>query len=446
MTAKQLRERLAKLINESRAIVDKADEEGRDLTAEDREQIDRIHSQAEGINTQIESLERQERLEAAMSQAPSCAVIPAGDAGDDGAMSAADETTRALALGAWCLTGSQRTAPLVTDRHREAMAACGLSQYIGDLSLNLGTFLGEPTADPQSRITQAMNALSVASPPGGGYTVPEGFIRALEIALTQFGGVRQICTVMRTSTGEPLPYPTCNDTSNEGELVQENVGQNTDGTDIAFGSVVFQSYEYSSKFVRVSHQLLRDSAFNIPSLLGRLLGERLGRITNRHFTTGDAAAKPKGFVPAATVGKTAASATAIAADEILEFIHSVDPAYRQNAKFQMHDQVFLKVSLLKDADNNYLLQEGLKEGAPHRLRGFPVHINQHMASTLATAAKVMAFGDFAKYLIREVGTLRLQKAMERFIEFGQVAFLGFMSCDGNLVDAGTHPVKVYQLA
>ena len=213
---------------------------------------------------------------------------------------------------------------------------------------------------------------------------------------------------------------------------------------------MFNSYAYTSKFVRVSKALLRDSAFNIPTLLGRLFGERLGRIQNTDLTTGNGASKPKGIVTAATLGRTTASATAITADDFIRLIHSVDPAYRGSpgVAFMMHDSIFLEVSLLKDANNNYLVRPTVDSAftgvTPYRIRGFNCVTNQDMASSLASENKTVLFGDFSKYMIREVGSMELIRLVERFAEMFQEGFIGSMSFDGNLLDAGTHPVKYIQ--
>ena len=187
-----------------------------------------------------------------------------------------------------------------------------------------------------------------------------------------------------------------------------------------------------------------DEGLAPPFAVGHLqmLGERLGRIQNRRCTTGDGAAKAEGITVASTEGKEAASATALDADEIIELIHSVDPSYRsQGSRFMMHDSVFLQVTLLKDGEGNYLHQPGLADGSDLRVRGYPVTINQHMASSVAASAKVMLFGLLSKYLIREVSTMRLRRLVERFAEYDQTAFLALLSFDGGLLDAGTHPVK-----
>jgi len=453
MTARELREKLNKLIQVGRDVVDAAERAERALNEEDRAQIAKVHTDAAELKAQIETLERQEQMEAELAQLqPAHAQIAAagGSAVDGTALLAtaagpqpanAEPLNRA-AFDGWTLTQAGLRQRVTRD-HVDAMHRFSIDANQPEIQARLPAFFSRPMAG-SPRIDQIMNAMSVGSDTGGGFTVPEGFIRALEIALLAYSGMREVSTILRTATGEPLPYPTCNDTSNEGELVGENTAVDTTGTDVSMGSIVYGSYEYSSKMVRVSNQLMRDSAFDIAVLLGSLLGERLGRIQNRHCTTGDGAAKPKGIVTASTLGITTAAATALAADEILQLIHSVDPSYRTGASFMMHDSVFLQVSLLKDGNGNYMLQPGLVDGSPPRIRAYPVVPNQHMASSLAASAKTVLFGALAKYLIREVGTMRLQRLQERFAEYNQIAFLGFMSFDGNLLDAGTNPVKYIQ--
>ena len=443
MKSKELREQVAALIKKARDVVDQAETEKRKLTAEDQEAIQKIHTDAADLNGQARVLEDQEKLEANASQFAGGSVVD-GNAGTDSASTQApdQDTVARNAFTGWVFAQSEQHE-LITDQHRSAMASRGMSAQNNTLKLGLPTFYRVPTGVNQK--AAVLNALSVGSDTAGGYTVPTGFVDSLEVALLQFNGMRNAATILRTSTGEPLPWPTTDDTSNEGALVSENTAIDTDGTDVSFGSKTFNAYEYTSQFVRVSNQLIRDSRFNIPELLARLLGERLGRIQARHGTTGDGAAKPFGITIGAATGVTAASSTAITADEILEFIHSIDPAYRSSpgVSFMMHDQIMLQVSLLKDGENNYLLRPGLETGNGNTLRSYPVINNQSMASAMATGAKVMLFGDLSKYIIREVGSIRLQRLSERFAEYNQTAFLAFMSFDGGLVDAGTHPVKLY---
>jgi HK97 family phage major capsid protein len=176
-------------------------------------------------------------------------------------------------------------------------------------------------------------------------------------------------------------------------------------------------------------------------MLGAMLGERLGRITNTKYTTGSGASTPRGIVTAASSGVTAASGTQIAADELIGLVHSIDPAYRNGAGFMMHDNIVLHLRKLKDGNGEYMWQSGLRDGAPDRLLGYGITINQDMQSSVATGTKTVLFGQLSKYKIRRVNGMRLYRLQERYRDTDQDGFIAFIREDGNLLNAGTAPVK-----
>ena len=172
--------------------------------------------------------------------------------------------------------------------------------------------------------------LSAVTGASGGYTVPQGFYYTLTEALKWYGGIKASrATILRTATGNDLPMPTENDTSNVGELLAESAAAGT--ADPTFGQVVMKAYKFSSKVVKVPIELIQDSAFDISSYVARKLGIRIGRITNTYMTTGTGSSQPQGIVNGSTLSKTTASATAITYAELKDLEHSVDPAYRGGA-------------------------------------------------------------------------------------------------------------------
>ena len=122
--------------------------------------------------------------------------------------------------------------------------------------------------------------------------------------------------------------------------------------------------------------------------------------------------------------------------------HSVDPAYRGNAKWMMSDSALMKTKLLVDSQGRPLWAASISTGAPDTLMGYPIIINNDMA-VMAAGAKSVLFGDSQKYIIRDVLGVTLLRLEERYADFHQVAFLAFARMDGDLLDAGTHPVKYF---
>jgi len=272
--------------------------------------------------------------------------------------------------------------------------------------------------------------------------VPNEAMQAVEVALLRYGGMRQVSDVIRTDSGAALPWPTANDTGQSGEIIGENSSVNQQ--DITFGSVTLNAYKYSSKMILVSVELLQDASVNIPEFLGNALGTRIGRITNTHFTTGTGTGQPKGIVTAATLGKTGATGqtTSVIYADLVDLQHSVDPEYRINARWMFADSTLKAIKKMVDGQQRPLWSAGLAVREPDTILGFPYVINQAVAA-MAANAKSILFGDLSKYKIRDVRQVTLLRLDERFADVHQVAFLAFSRHDGNLLDAGTNPVKYY---
>jgi HK97 family phage major capsid protein len=164
------------------------------------------------------------------------------------------------------------------------------------------------------------------------------------------------------------------------------------------------------------------------------LGERLGRRANVELTTGDGDGDPNGIVTASTLGKTAASATAITTDELLDLQHSVNPAYRQSPKsrFMFNDSTLAAIRKLKQGDGQYIWQMGdIRMSAPGTLLGSPYSINQAMAN-IATTNRSVIYGDFGKYYVRKVGAPVIGVMRERF--WPDLGIAGLIRLDGELGD------------
>lgn len=303
------------------------------------------------------------------------------------------------------------------------------------------TRMGEGLREHRAKMAADRRNMSAYLGSTGGYaTMPESFLTNLEVNMLAYGGMRQVAETIRTQTGERMGWPTADDTTNTGEQLGE-AGSIGSSVDPAFAKVYWDAYKFSSKAIKVSYELLQDSMFNLPALLGSMMGERIGRITNSRFTNGSGAGTARGIVPASTLGYTAASATSIAADEILRLIHSVNPAYRAGAGFMFHDSISLALELLKDGQGRYLWSAGLASGKADSLAGYPVTINQDMDSSIAATKKTMLFGQLSKYKIRTVQEARMYRMEERFRDTDEDGFILLTREDGNLLDAGSHPVR-----
>jgi HK97 family phage major capsid protein len=296
-------------------------------------------------------------------------------------------------------------------------------------------------ADPGNR-HRIMNVAEGSSATGG-VLVPTLVMPTVLEFLKAYGGMRQVAWIFPTAGGQPFTWGTIDDTTAEGEMVAEGVTASDD--DLAFDSVSIGAHKFSSKTIPVSMEILQDAAVDVESIVLRALATRIARGQNRKFTTGTGTGQPQGVITAASVGYTAptGNTTSLSYDFFQELYHSVDPAYRASAScaWMMNDKTWKVIKKLKDANNRPLFLPSLESAfsggnaTGYMIEGKPIVINQHMAD-LAANSKSVAFGDFSKYMIRDVmDVLILRFTDSVYAKKAQVGFLAWARADGRMIDA-----------
>lgn len=311
--------------------------------------------------------------------------------------------------------------------------------------LSCGADMGELSAEERAVLKRGVEVKAEfrtqtttgGSGTAGGYTIPTELSDQMVRSMKMWGPMydEDICTVVSTAGGNPIILPTVDDTSVAAVQHTEGAALTDDGgSDVTFGKKQLEAYAYDTEFVRFSFELAADFIFNMEQLLGSLLGERLGRIANLQLTTGDGTGDPNGIVTASTKGKDAAAAAAVTYDEIIDLVHSVDPAYRTSPKvrFMFNDLTLAVLRKLKDGDGRYIWTAGdVQNGVPGTILGYRYSVNQAMDG-VATGKKSMIFGDFSKYFVRKVGSPVIGVLRERF--WPDLGIAGLIRLDGELAD------------
>lgn len=281
----------------------------------------------------------------------------------------------------------------------------------------------------------------------GGYTVPKELAAEIVKSMKDWGPMYDpgVTREISTSGGNEFDIPTNDDTANSAAALAEGTDITDDNSgDMVFGQKRLDAYVDATPFVKLSFELMQDSAFNLEEFLAEALGERLGRRANTKLTVGSGAGEANGIVTASSLGVTAAATGAIAADELLALFHSVNAAYRRSpkARFMFADSTLLAVRKLKDGQGNYLWQLGnIQIGQPDAFLGKPYSINDDMPA-IATGNKAVLFGDFSRYWVRKVGAPLIGTVRERF--WPKIGLAGLIRYDGELMDSAA--IKHLKLA
>ena len=386
----ELRGQRAELIKGATAIVDAAQKEGRSLNAEEKSKFDAMEADARSIKDQIDVIERTAEMKKEL-------------AANAEVREAAPKATRKGAFEKYLRNG------------------------MGALNSNERSMM----AELRGTSTQIAGTDTL-----GGFLVPQDFSNELDMATLFTGEVERLAKKLNTAGGALLDYPTINDTATDAGLISEAAAVTVQ--DMTFANAQLSAYNYASQ-VRVSMQLLQDNAFDLNAFLAEAMGERIARATNAAFTTGTGSSQPQGIITGATLGNTAASATAISADDILDLIHSIDPSYRNKASFGLmaNDSVIAAIRALGlgSANDFPIFIPSMEAGQPDKLFGFNLYYNNDMESAITTGKKTLLAADFSKFVVRSAGGVQMVRLNERYMDELEVGFVSYARKDAKVLDS-----------
>lgn len=453
--ALQLRTELDRLAAQMRTITALAEQrnDNKGLTAEELTKWNALRIDYERIETSIKAFETNDDIEGRLRRVDNAA--------GNGPARIADVDIEAVQDTFRLSKAEKRRRDNEKDPHAKAFANYLRNGETSDASIrqSLAKFTSGMGLDAQNAQSTGFITTGGTGGSQGGYLVPIGFSGMLEEAKKWFGGIEGTVDKFQTSSGNPFPWPTVNDTTNRGRIIGQNV--QIVETDLVFNQVTFQAYIGSSDLILVPLALIDDSYFDMDALVARLLGIRLGRLYNYKCTVGTGTGEPTGIVTAAaTAGNVfqlgAGNTASVSYSNLVTLEHSVDPAYRENdsSKWMFSDTMLKLLKLLVDNQNRPLWQPGLTasfqigaavvRGGKPKILEHEYVINQDMPIP-ATSAYSMLFGDMSTFKAREVaGGTTLLVLRERYADYLQVGYTAFQRFDSNLIDAGTHPIAVLQ--
>ena len=277
---------------------------------------------------------------------------------------------------------------------------------------------------------EVADALQIGTDSEGGYLVPDEYEHTLVEALEEENIFRKLAHIINTSSGDrKIPVVA---SKGSASWVDEE-GTITDSDD-AFNQVSIGAYKLGT-LIKISNELLNDSAFNLESYISKEFARRIGSKEEEAFFTGNGTGKPVGIFNAtggAEVGVTAASATAITADELIDLFYSLKAPYRKKAVWILNDSTVKAIRKLKDKNDNYLWQPALTAGTPDTILGRPVYTSSFVPS-IAAGAKTIAFGDFSYYWIADRQGRIFKKLTELYAATDQTGFVATQRVDGKLI-------------
>ena len=382
----ELRNKRTALWEQTKAFLeDHRDENG--LVAKDAvEQYDRMAADVRALGAEIERLENQAAFEAELKKPTSKPVV-----------------------GSPSLEQVKKTpvSPMATDEYREAF----WNMMRGSIALDV------------------RNALSIGEDTEGGYTVPDEFERKLIQGLEENNIFRQMAHVIKTASGT-RKIPIANDVM-EASWIDE--GEEIPETNTKFAQTTLSAYKLGT-MIKVSNELLNDSAFDIASYISGRFGVAMGNAEENAFINGDGDKKPTGLLAdtCAELGVTAAAEGVVTFDEIFQLYYSLKAPYRRKASFLCNEAILLQMMTLKDGNGNYIWKPGLDTAKPDTILGRPIYTSTFMPLP-AKGEKAICFGDYSYYWVADRSNRTFRRLNELYARTDQVGFLTTQRVDGKLI-------------
>lgn len=255
----------------------------------------------------------------------------------------------------------------------------------------------------------------------GGYLVPEEYDSRLIETLKKENIMRSLATTISTSGQHKI-----NVAASDPAAAWIDEGGTLNFGDSKFAQVLLDAHKLHVA-IKVTEELLYDSAFNLESYILSSFGQALANAEEDAFLNGDGTGKPTGIFHKTNGGTFLKDIPAIKSDDMIDLIHALKRPYRKNASFIMNDKTVSSIRKLKDNNGAYIWQPSYQQNEPDRILGYPVY------TSAFAPENAIAFGDYRYYNIGDRGTRSFKELTELFAGNGMIGFVAKERVDGKLV-------------
>jgi HK97 family phage major capsid protein len=389
---KKLRESIVTALGAGRAILDKAEKEGRSLSAEETAAWDKAILDVRKFKDELSKCEEQVRLEDEFRAPASSPIVEPPGSGEAAQRSGKEEMERRV----FCKL------------LREGKSA------LSDVEIR---------------------ALQIGPSSSGGYLVPVEFAKNIILKLKDEVFVRSRATVLPMINSDGIGNPAL-DTEPADATWTSEVGTGEEETTIAFGRREMKPHPLA-KLLKSSKRLLRAAAIDVETLIRDRFAYKFGITEEKAFLTGSGAEQPLGLFIASANGintdrdvSTGNTTTAITGDGLQAAKFSLKKQYRRRAEWIFHRDALSKIAQLKDGQGRYIFQPGLQLGSPDTLLGHPFNESEYAPNTFTTGLYVGLFGDLSFYWIVDSLAMEIQPLYELYAASNQVGFIARKETDG----------------
>ena len=244
-----------------------------------------------------------------------------------------------------------------------------------------------------------------------GYLLPQRLETKFVNAMNTLSVLRPLCTEVTTVGDRALPI-----VNGHGKAAWVPEGHPIPQVRDTFDRVNLDSHKLAA-IIRVTNELLKDSAVDIEAYLAATFADRLAVSEEEAFITGDGEDKPLGLIRQVKVGCMTENAGSVSVEDVLNLIFSVSEKHRRNGTLLMNDNTLL--SLFKQCA---ALGTNLWQGKDDTFFGYRIVRCASMPDA-ASGSMPILFGDFKQVYINNNGDRSIKRLDQLFIINDHIGFL-----------------------
>ena len=215
------------------------------------------------------------------------------------------------------------------------------------------------------------------------------------------------------------------------------VGYQTEFTELTADSGKFTSIDLggylAGALTLIGRSLENNGTFDVVTFIVNQMADSIATWIEGQLLVGTGTGAAQGALNTSNT-MTAASATAIKADELIELQAKVKQAYQQNACWIVHPDTFTAIKKLKDGNNRYLLQDDVTTEFPYRLLGKPVFLSDNMPKAEA-GKKAVLYGDCSGLSVNFRENISIEVLREKYATQHAIGVVAWFEFDSKVTDA-----------
>ena len=264
-----------------------------------------------------------------------------------------------------------------------------------------------------------------------------GAVIPVTIAKKIIKQVYDICPILEKSTKYnikgKLEIPCYSETADakvnmayatEFKSLESNVGK--------FASIELTGY-LAGALAKISKSLVNNSDFNIVNEVINIMSESIALFVENELLNGTDG-KVTGLDKGVKLIVTAESANVITADEIIKTKRKVKQKFQKNAVWLMSPETLTSISLLKDANDRYLLQDDITSDFGYTLLGKPVYETDNMKD-IGAGNTAIFYGDLSGLATKFTEELEMEVLREKYADQHAIGVVAWMEFDAKVEDA-----------